>query len=82
MDIVLSSPVRSGTTLPWAVVRAKWFIYGCWRKAEAGDAAWGGPGGWYIGLALEARDCVLKLSVLSAGGAGPPGGYGRPENDL
>ena len=34
MDIVRSSG-RSGTTRPWAVVRAMWFMYGCWRKVLA-----------------------------------------------
>lgn len=36
IDIVRSSG-RSGTTRPWAVVLAMWFMYGCWRKAFAGD---------------------------------------------
>ena len=36
IDIVRSSG-RSGTTRPWAVVLAMWFMYGCWRKVFAGD---------------------------------------------
>ena len=52
---------------------------GC-RNAFGGAALYGPSGRWYIGRGPEARDCDLKLSVFSAG-FGPPGGYGRPEND-
>ena len=55
MDIVRSSG-RSGTTRPWAVVRAMWFMYGCWRKVLAWDGC-EGPPGVNCGRGFRASDC-------------------------
>ena len=69
MDIVRSSG-RSGTTRPWAVVRAMWFMYGCWRKVLACEGC-EGPPGVNCGRGFRASDCERYGSEFMAGPGGP-----------